>query len=288
VSLTVNQLITSVPSSQLPSSDNLKIKLEEIDPYSLESLQEIKDQRLANFLEFSIVVIKELNHLYFVEASSFLEQYLRGNIRNPLTNNNLDDFEIFTYDSVEKLFKFRSDKTGIQNPLLYLHILYNDHKRDLGSRLDYLHRLGCLSLKENPQQGYDYLAQAAQMGFSPSQRIFALILCRENKKEAGIYWFKKYLEKDSASPSDLIFLATQVRDTDCMEAFSLFDKAARKGNYLAIANVIDCYEKGKGTDRDLTKASAWRSKLPLDFQKSPMIDFISYLEQIKYNLDSES
>ena len=282
MSLTINEL--KFNSLLLPPSYSLLINLQEIDPYSLDSLQTIMDQRLGSGLEFSVVVIKENNHLYFVEGSSFFEQFLGGNTRNPFTNHPLSTFDIYTYDLKEKSFKFRSDQEEAKHPFLYLDILYNDQRRDLEMRLDYLHKMGCLSIKEHPKQGYDYLTKAAQMGFSRSQKTLALLLFRENKQEEGVYWFRKYLDTHLNSPTDLIFLATQIKVEK--EAFSLFEKAALMGNKLAIANVIDCYESGRGIARDLVKAHDWRKTLPLEHQQSRMIEFIHYLKKINYHLDS--
>ncbi|MCB1073459.1 MAG: sel1 repeat family protein [Chlamydiia bacterium] len=287
MSLMIKNLGSNSPQSLIVTPSDLTVKLDEIDPYSLDSLQLIMDQRLKSGLKFSIVLIREEGHQYFVEASSFMEQFLRGNNRNPLTNNSLDDFSIYTYDTEEKSFKLKANRSEAENPLLYLEILYNDHRRDLEARLSYLHKMGCLSIKDGLQQGYEYLTQAAQMGFVSSQKTLALLLLKENKHEEGTYWFRKYLEYCSDSPADLIFFATQIKDENCLEAFSFFEKAALMGNYLAIANVVDYYEEGRGVDKDALKAKAWRQTLPPVYQKSSMTDFISYLKKTNYNLDSK-
>lgn len=267
----------------------LSINLETQDIYSLRTLRELMEERWSCDLDFFVCGVKEGNHIYFFEASHFLEQFIKskGSMLNPFNRTAIGDFEIF---GAPKKAQFKSHlvrQPTVESPH-YLLILVQDPARSDAQLGYFFDQLGFHyeKVEKDSSKAIFYYEKALSFGFKKSQKALATLYMRTGQETLGLSLFKEFLEQERVSPSDLIFSALEISERDPAEAFQCFRRAAMLGNFVAIANLISYYEEGKGIDQDRVCAERWRALLPLEWQGEPMQNFITHLLDIQYDVKS--
>ncbi len=158
-SLQKNDILFSFPELKAP------VDLGQVDPYSLESLEDLLRARTSVGLDFYATFFKQDGRSYFFEASRFVEQIFRKNPRNPLTNIEISYFEILRYAGERQSFEPYCSSEQIKDPFFYVPIVINDHTRTEEEKQEYLHRVGQSYLKEESYdltKALEYLTQAAK------------------------------------------------------------------------------------------------------------------------------
>ncbi|MGE0197386.1 MAG: tetratricopeptide repeat protein [Simkaniaceae bacterium] len=281
--------LAGISPSEPSPEPYLEIDLQEKDPYTMGTFEELQIQRFRSNLDYYLCVIKEENRYYLFDADLFIYNCIKNHgkmIDNPLTREPIQNFYVYVSSPSQPTFRFFMDKQvlteGHRMP-----IFYNNPDASIPDRRLYIESYAYNLKKKNQlDEAIPFYIMAAELG-SPSAKInLAQIYSFQKNQERVLHYLSEYLkhDKDDMSVNGLltcakIFWEHQEQDLS-LKAYVL---GAEKESQIALAILISIFEEDHGQmEKDLSKAELWRKKLPEAWQKRPIVDYIQHLKSHHY------
>lgn len=282
--------ITPIENKQFNFNAYEDINLKEIDIYSLSSFEVIQYQRFEAGMSYYICLVKENGKTYLFDASRFIENCVISGtvIKNPLTQQTIETFEIHVSSKEAPEFKLYMTKEDVTKPPNHLPILWSDTSRELSNRFDLMLAYGKAFETQDLQKTLLVYEDAAAAGCSEAMLRLVTKYMGLDQKENAIKWLHKSLNSLYLRVQDLFFCAHVFEDyQDKKMAFKAYKLAAEKKNMIGLGELIHHFEQGIGVEMNLEEAHKWRQYLPEGWKDSSISDFFDHLGKIKYNYSRE-
>ena len=259
--------------------------LNQNDPYTLESIEDLQNQRFIENLEYYVCVVKEFDQIYLLDAESVIEDYIKHKvIKNPYTRKEIEDFEVFFSSKEDREFKFYMNKSAVLQKPHHLPIFWNSPKRPISDRTYYLTQYAEELIKSDKDKAINAYKKAVEYGSVTAKLKLAKFYIESGNADLAIGYLKASIESEDIYAGNAFFCGRCLDDLNRKDlALNAYSVSAQKGNCIGMAEIIHRFEKGIGIEIDLSRAKKWRQLIPKKWQGSSMEEFCKHLKKINYD-----
>jgi len=265
------------------------INKEELDVYSQCAFQVLQQERFEKGMDYHICMIQQEGSTYLFDASMFIEDCIMNQtvIKNPLTRTPITNLSILVSSKKDVDFKLLMSQKEVTTPPNHLPILWNDTRRSLAERIDYLLEYAKFFESQDIEKTLQAYEKAASMGGHEAMLRLVRIYQSMGKNELAMVHLKEALNYHSElAVKDIFYCAHRAEGySDKETAFRAYQCAAQKKNMIGIGEVILQLEESKSDTSE--EVAFWRKQLPSKWQASQMTDFFDHLAEIGYTYDHQ-
>ncbi|MCP5504287.1 MAG: hypothetical protein H7A41_03950 [Chlamydiales bacterium] len=290
----ISQIYTGLSSvlyltspSEFTPAPSIDVDLEEKDPYTFESFEELQNQRFEAGMDYYICLVQQGDKSYLFDAERFVFDCIKNGeeiILNPLTREPIENFYIYVSIPSTPRFTFYMDKDILVRENR-LPIFYNNpHALTPDQRFLLECHARNLKKKNQLEEAKKFYSLAAKMGSTTAKVSLSQIYSHEGNREQVLHYLSECLESeaDTMDANSLFVSALLLWKHQAYElSIKAYTLSAEKGSQLGLAILINIFEGlqgGDGIGKDLIKAQQWRERLPKNRQNASMVDYFKELQ----------
>lgn len=271
-----------------PCKQFITLDLEDIDPYTNQTFETIKDQCISAGMTYYVCIVREDKASFVFDAEMFIRDRIkRGDgFRNPLTQRKIEAFSVYAFSKEEKVFHHFMEKEELDQDQNHLRIYWNSPDFNQTDRIAFLNSFGEVHLERDPMEAIAAFEKAAELGSLKAMSHLYQVYQKQKDWKTAAAWLEKLIQADPSPKLSHIFLCARLFQTiECHDkAFAHYLLAAEHGNCIGIMEVIQRLEGGHGVQKNMEEASKWRAKLPEKWQQSSAGQFFKHLQEIQYTV----